>query len=92
MASLPSVKTPPSTPTSPSTLNRSKYPSPDIQLGKQIGKGASSTVFKAILDKNGEQYECAVKATMAFEKDKRDQILNDLRAFFSGCNCPNMVG
>ena len=33
----------------------------------------------------------ALKCINTIEKDKREQILNDLRTFFSGCHCPNMV-
>lgn len=36
-------------------------------------------------------HETALKTINAFEKDKREQIINDLQTFFSGCSCPNMV-
>jgi lysine/ornithine N-monooxygenase len=32
-----------------------------------------------------------MKIISAFEKEKREQIINDLRTFFSGCSCANMV-
>lgn len=91
MASIQSAKTSPRTLRSILNRNRYRYKHIEMKQCELIGRGASSTVYRTLLNREGHIIEAAMKIINVFEKDKREQILNDLKTFFSGCSCPNMV-
>ena len=53
----------------------------DLQLLEVLGKGASSLVRRAV--HTPSQTELAVKVINVFDKDKRDQLLRELRTLYS---------
>ena len=50
----------------------------DVQMKEVLGKGSAGTVYRANYKKTGA--EVAVKVVNIFEKDKRKQLVNDLKA------------
>ncbi|KAL3138747.1 hypothetical protein ABBQ32_005592 [Trebouxia sp. C0010 RCD-2024] len=59
----------------------------DVQVLNVLGRGASSVVMKAFYLK-GSAF-VAIKKINAFEKDKRHQMMNDVRAL---CDAPHVPG
>lgn len=49
-----------------------------------IGKGAAGTVRKALYKYEGMEMLVALKEIIASDKEKRNQLLNDLRTFLTG--------
>ena len=58
---------------------------------EEIGKGASSKVYRAIYQLNGKALVVAIKSICALEKKMREQILSDLNTFFNCYNCGYLV-
>ena len=58
---------------------------------EEIGKGASSKVYKAIYLKNQVKQLVAIKSVCVLEKKLREQILSDLNTFFNTYSCPYLV-
>lgn len=51
----------------------------DLKMLEVIGKGGSGLVYRAILKQENKQV--AVKSINIYDRDKRHQLINDLRAF-----------
>lgn len=61
----------------------------DIRIVKRLGSGASSVVFKGFLHK--ENRFVAVKKISVFEKDKRHQMMNDIKALCNADDIPELI-
>eukprot|EP00829_Urostomides_striatus_P017094 TRINITY_DN5801_c0_g1_i1.p1 TRINITY_DN5801_c0_g1~~TRINITY_DN5801_c0_g1_i1.p1 ORF type:complete len:138 (+),score=25.47 TRINITY_DN5801_c0_g1_i1:33-446(+) len=60
----------------------------DIELYDVLGKGAAGVVMRALHKPTGNML--AIKTINVYERDRRHQLLNDLRAFISS-TCPFLV-
>lgn len=64
----------------------------DIELDggdKALGAGAGGVVIKGTIKKTGQPV--AIKTIKADDKDKRAQLLNELRGLVQSAGCPNLV-
>lgn len=56
-----------------------------------IGKGAAGVVRRAIYKFDQIEMVVAIKEIIASEREKRNQLLNDLRTFLTGEMCEHLV-
>lgn len=59
------------------------------QIGEIIGKGISSYVVKAFYIPYN--YPIAIKVINVFDRDKRHQLINDLKTFLTEYDCKNLI-
>mmetsp|Transcript_56200 Transcript_56200/g.64150 ORF Transcript_56200/g.64150 Transcript_56200/m.64150 type:complete len:346 (+) Transcript_56200:66-1103(+) len=60
----------------------------DLEIGPMIGRGSSGIVQRAVI--KGTGVAVAIKSINAYDKDKRKQLLNDIRALDTA-KCPFLV-
>lgn len=56
-----------------------------------LGKGAAGVVRRAVYKFNNIEMVVAIKAIHASDREKRNQLLNDLRTFLTGEMCDELV-